>query len=363
MLGGYPPFSSRRNIHFFFSLFLLASLYCLVLLGVGGRLNFSSGRSSVSWNPGAIFFSSPVGNSSQVSERYKLDNVLRDAAMKDGTVILTTLNEAWAAPGSVIDLFLESFRIGDGTHRLLKHLVIVALDMKAFSRCISAHTHCFLLTTEGVDFSSEAYFMTSDYLKMMWRRIDFLRSVLEMGYNFVFTDADVMWFRDPFTQFFVDTDLQIACDNFLGDSEDIDNKPNGGFNYVRSNNRSIQFYKFWYSSRETFPGYHDQDVFNFIKYNPFITEIDLKIRFLDTQYFGGLCEPSKDLNRVCTMHVNCCFGLKSKLHDLRIILQDWKFYLSMPTTLKRSLIMSWSVPQNCSLDSLSQYGVPLNSTQ
>lgn len=29
--------------------------------------------------------------------------------------------------------------------------------------------------------------MTADYLKMMWRRIDFLRSVLEMGYNFVFT--------------------------------------------------------------------------------------------------------------------------------------------------------------------------------
>lgn len=102
-------------------------------------------------------------------------------------MILTTLNEAWAAPNSVVDLFLESFRIGDHTRRLLNHLVIIALDEKAFTRCLSLHIHCYALVTEGVDFSKEAYFMFPDYLKMMWRRIDFLRVVLEMGYNFVFT--------------------------------------------------------------------------------------------------------------------------------------------------------------------------------
>lgn len=107
--------------------------------------------------------------------------------MVDKTVILTTLNEAWAAPNSVVDLFLESFRIGDRTSGLLNHLVIIALDMKAFKRCLDVHTHCFFLVSEGIDFHQEAYFMTPAYLKMMWRRIDFLRSVLEMGYNFVFT--------------------------------------------------------------------------------------------------------------------------------------------------------------------------------
>lgn len=123
----------------------------------------------------------------QVSGGNRLEKVLKDAAMEDRTVILTTLNEAWAAPNSVIDLFLESFRLGDGTRRLLNHLVIIALDQKAFARCLVVHTHCFSLVSEGVDFHREAYFMTPDYLKMMWRRIDFLRSVLEMGYNFVFT--------------------------------------------------------------------------------------------------------------------------------------------------------------------------------
>lgn len=107
--------------------------------------------------------------------------------MQDKTVILTTINAAWAAPNSIIDLFLESFRIGEQTRKLMSHLVIVALDRKAFSRCLILHTHCFPLITEGVDFSNEAYFMTPEYLKMMWSRINFLTSVLELGYNFVFT--------------------------------------------------------------------------------------------------------------------------------------------------------------------------------
>ena len=40
----------------------------------------------------------------------KLESVLRNASMKDKTVIITILNEAWAEPGSMFDLFLESFK-------------------------------------------------------------------------------------------------------------------------------------------------------------------------------------------------------------------------------------------------------------
>ncbi|CDP07921.1 unnamed protein product [Coffea canephora] len=295
------------------------------------------------------------GSSRLDSKEFRLEKVLNDAAMEDKTVILTTLNEAWASPNSIIDLFLESFRFGEHTRKLLNHLVIIALDMKAFSRCLDIHTHCFALVTEGVDFSSEAYFMTPAYLKMMWSRIFFLQSVLELGFNFVFTDADVMWFRDPFPHFYFDADFQIACDHFSGISDGVENKPNGGFKFVRSNNRSIEFYKYWYSSREKFPGLHDQDVLNIIKNGTFIQDIGLKMRFLSTAYFGGFCEPSRDLNEVCTMHANCCFGLDSKLHDLRILLQDWKSYMSLPPRFKGSPLVSWRVPQNCSLDALLHF--------
>ncbi|CAB4295911.1 unnamed protein product [Prunus armeniaca] len=335
-----------------FLLFVAVCLSCLLLYNDSNALRFLPRFSS---SPSVLF---SANNSPLVSGEHRLQKVLKDAAMEDGTVILTTLNEAWAAPNSIIDLFLESFKIGVGTHRLLNHLVIIALDQKAFQRCLELHNHCFALITQGVDFRREAYFMTPHYLKMMWARIDFLRSVLEMGYNFVFTDADVMWFRDPFPQFYMDADFQIACDHFLGSSDDLENKPNGGFNYVKSNNRSIEFYKFWYSSRETYPGFHDQDVLNIIKFHPSTLTIGLRMKFLDTAYFGGFCEPSKDLNQVCTMHANCCYGLDSKLHDLRIMVQNWKQFMSLRPNLKKYLILPWGVPQNCSLDSLHHYDAP-----
>ncbi|XP_076894891.1 uncharacterized protein At4g15970-like isoform X2 [Bidens hawaiensis] len=218
----------------------------------------------------------------------------------------------------------SSFRIGDQTKRFLKHLIVVSLDQKAYARCLKLHPHCYNLGTRGTDFSEEAYFMALDYLKMMWRRIDFLRSVLDLGYSFVFTDADIMWFRDPFPWFHKDADFQIACDYFNGNPAALNNRPNGGFNYVKSNNKTIQFYKFWYNSRLTYPKLHDQDLFNKIKFNPFIENVGLRIRFLDTGYFGGFCQASKDLNKVRTMHANCCVGLENKVHDLEIMLGDWR---------------------------------------
>ncbi|CAN8266808.1 unnamed protein product [Cochlearia groenlandica] len=349
-----PPKSAQKRRAVI--ILVSVSIFCFVLYRSVDSLRFVDASSPSIFSrilPSLDSFRSLVSFSS--SQERSLEDVLRRAATRDNTVILTTLNGAWAAPGSVIDLFLESFRIGEGTNKLLNNLVIVALDAKAYSRCRELHTHCFSLETEGVDFSSEAYFMTRSYLRMMWRRIDFLRSVLELGYNFVFTDADVMWFRNPFPRFYGYADFQIACDHYLGRPNDLNNRPNGGFSFVRSNNRTILFYKYWYASRNRYPRYHDQDVLNFIKRDPFIRHVGISIRFLNTAYFGGLCEPSRDMNIVRTMHANCCFGMESKLHDLRIMLQDWSDFMSLPLGLKQSSGFTWKVPQNCSLDSLKKY--------
>ncbi|KAL5208012.1 hypothetical protein ABZP36_032447 [Zizania latifolia] len=291
----------------------------------------------------------PAAAGDPESDNLKLEQVLQEASMDNKTIILTTLNAAWASPGSVIDLFIDSFRRGVRTRSLLRHLVIITFDWKAYKQCKKIHTHCFALVTKDVDFSQEKRFQTAGYLEMMWKRLDFLRLVLEKGYSFIFSDSDIMWFRNPFPHFYPDGDFQIACDHYVGNATDLRNIANGGFNYVRSNNHSIEFYKFWYSSRLRYPGYHDQDVLNFIKHDPYITDIGVTMKFLSTTYFGGICEPSRDLNKVCTMHANCCIGLHSKLHDLRIMMEDWMNYMSMPLSLKRFGAFSWRVPQNCSL--------------
>ncbi|XP_042382032.1 uncharacterized protein At4g15970-like [Zingiber officinale] len=335
-------------------LFFAAIAFPCALLYHAADLGFpfptSSPRPSRDYLAASLDSAFPDQDTDQLEKNdVKLEKVLKEAAMENKTVILTTLNAAWASPGSIIDLFFQSFRTGDGTRRLLDHLVIIALDKKAYIRCISLHTHCFALYTEGVDFSDEKIYMTAGYLSMMWRRIEFLRVILEMGYNFIFSDVDILWFRNPLTQLSPDEDFQIACDHFTGDAFDLENIPNGGFNYVQSNNRSIEFYKFWHGSQGTYPGFHDQDVLNFIKRDPFLIDIGIKIRFLSTAFFGGLCEPSRDFSKVCTMHANCCIGLSRKVHDMRVMLGDWKTYMSLPWKLKRYGSFAWSVPQNCSL--------------
>ncbi|KAF8390626.1 hypothetical protein HHK36_025153 [Tetracentron sinense] len=281
-------------------------------------------------------------------ERRELVKVLKKASMGDRTVILTTLNQAWSGPGSVIDLFLESFRIGEGTEGLLNHLVIVAMDRQAFDQCKSIHPHCFSLTTPGVDFAAEKVFMTPDYLKLMWRRIYFLRLVLELGYNFVFTDADVMWFRNPFRH--LGEDITIACDFYMGNPEDTSNRANGGFKYVKSNTMTIEFYKYWHMARVLYPNSHDQYVFEIIKHAKIVKRLGLQINYLDTAYFGGFCQPSKNMSKVCTMHANCCVGIERRLHDLRLVLDDWKNFSAL-SQQEKSLIGSssspWRAPNKC----------------
>jgi len=115
--------------------------------------------------------------------------VLARAATKDRTVIMTQINAAWTRPGSLLDLFFESFRTGEGgVARLLDHLVIVTMDPAAYEGCKAVHRHCyFLRTSNGVDYRSEKMFMSKDYLEMMWGRNRFQQTVLELGYNFLFT--------------------------------------------------------------------------------------------------------------------------------------------------------------------------------
>ncbi|EPS60858.1 hypothetical protein M569_13943 [Genlisea aurea] len=118
-----------------------------------------------------------------------LKNTLRKAAMEEDnkTIILTTLNAAWTDKGSIFDLFLEGFKSGIGTQQLLNHVVVLAVDPTAYNRCMEAHLHCYALKTQGVDFSGHKNFMTPDYIKLMWRRLEFSIQVLQLGFHFIFT--------------------------------------------------------------------------------------------------------------------------------------------------------------------------------
>ncbi|KAL6838982.1 hypothetical protein ACP4OV_031209 [Aristida adscensionis] len=265
-------------------------------------------------------------NKTWSDDEHKLSELLRKAAMEDKTIIMTFVNEAWTAPGSLMELFLESFRIGVKTAPLLKHLVFVAVDGKAFERCRRLHPLCYALPVNGTNFASEQRFMAKDYLDMMWRRNRFQARILELGYSFVFTDVDIVWFRNPLLRIPVGADIALACDKFAGDNPyDLRHKnANGGFVYAKASARTVAFYKGWYEARSVYPGKNEQELFDRLK-QELAARHGVAAQFVDTAYLGTGCDRRRrDFNKLCTFHANCLVGLKPKLEKLRGVLDEWK---------------------------------------
>lgn len=47
------------------------------------------------------------------------------------------------------------------------------------------------------------------------------------------------------------------------------------------------------------------------------------------------------------MRANCCIGLGNKIHDLKMALDDWKYYMALPSDERKSKIYTWTVPRIC----------------
>ncbi|XP_031390100.1 uncharacterized protein At1g28695-like [Punica granatum] len=264
-----------------------------------------------------------------------LDIALRRASMANRTVIIAIVNQAYADPANsedsdrtMLDLFLESFWLGEGTRKLLDHVLVVAMDRTAYMMCKFRRLNCYRLVTEGVNFAGEKLYMSEDFIKMMWSRTIFLADVLRRGYSFIFTDTDVMWLRNPLARLSSNEteDLQISTDVFNGDPWSEKNLINTGFYFVRSNNRTISLFETWYSTKDNATGKKEQDVLLDLMRLGMFRVLGLKVRFLDTQYFSGFCTDSKDFGAVTTVHANCCRSIVAKVFDLTAVLRDWKRY-------------------------------------
>ncbi|KAE8724218.1 Nucleotide-diphospho-sugar transferase family protein [Hibiscus syriacus] len=251
--------------------------------------------------------------------------------MPNKTVIIAVVNKAYVEKtvvekATMLDLFLESFWLGEDTRPLLQHLLLVAVDQTAYLRCQFQRLHCYRLVTEGVDFEGEKVFMSDDFVKMMWRRTLLLLDVLNRGYNFIFTDMDVMWLRNPFMKLSPteSVDMQISVDTFNNDPRPEHNFVNTGFYYIRSNNKTISLLDTWYSQKDHSAGRKEQDVLQDLMHGGLFQRLNLTVKFLETTHFSGFCQDSQDITAVTTVHANCCRLIKAKFTDLAAVLRDWK---------------------------------------
>ncbi|PIA31045.1 hypothetical protein AQUCO_05300106v1 [Aquilegia coerulea] len=249
--------------------------------------------------------------------------------MKNKTLIVAILNKAYVEGDKpMLDLFLDSFWLGEDTQFLINHLLLVAMDQIAYDRCMFLRLHCYRLVTDGVDFGEEKLYMSHDFINMMWRRTLFLADVLQRGYSFIFTDIDVMWLRNPFLRIPQNEtdDMEISCDKFGTNQWCRNNLINTGFYFVRSNNKTIYLFNKWYISKNNtkYTGMKEQDVLKSMIQDGEFKELGLKVSFLNTLYFSGFCQNSKRFGLVTTVHANCCRTINAKVVDLMAVLRDWK---------------------------------------
>ncbi|PRQ59697.1 putative nucleotide-diphospho-sugar transferase [Rosa chinensis] len=319
------------------------------LLIFAGLVLFVFNQSSNGSNP--FFLARQICQTSkQVNDTSRsdaLESALSEASMENKTVIIAIINKAYVeGDKSMLDLFLDGFWLGEDTRNLINHLLLVAADQTSFERCKFLHLHCYKLETAGVDFDAEEVYMSQDFIKMMWRRTLFLGETLKKGYSFIFTDADVMWLRNPlprlkYNQSIDSLDLQISTDQFNGDQWSEANPINSGFYIVRSNNRTISLFDKWYARKNDSAGLKEQDVLNNMIREGVFKELGLRVRFLDTLYFSGFCEVSRDFKAVTTVHANCCRTISAKVVDLTAVIHDWKRFKSL-TNSNQTSILQWT---------------------
>lgn len=155
-----------------------------------------------------------------------------------------------------------------------------------------------------------------------------------------------MWLRSPLQDFHPMYQITVPCD-FTPQSGR--NKPDKGIFYMKSDDIAVDFLKYWQFERVLYPNSLELSLCEMTTRLDIVDMLGVKIKYLDTNNFGGFCEGSKDMSEVYTMHAACCDNIKSKVHDLRLLLDDW---INFTAKLSANVSLgpypfSWRAPKKC----------------
>lgn len=111
---------------------------------------------------------------------------------------------------------------------------------------------------------------------------------------------------------------------------------------IKSNTKTIALLDAWYAGKDNATGWKEQDVLIKLMKDGMFKQLGLSVRFLDTLYFSGFCDDSKDVNVVATVHANCCRSISAKLADLTALLHHWTRIKNAPPATP-----GWTQHMNC----------------
>lgn len=165
-------------------------------------------------------------------------------------------------------------------------------------------------------------------------------------------DTDVLWLRNPFPNLIQNQsiDIQISVDISIGNEwSEHGQHINTGFYMINSNNKTIALFDSWYAEKDKSKGWKEQDVLVKLMRKGLFQRLGVKARFLDTVYFSGFCQDSRDVRLVSTVHANCCRSISAKVADLTNVIHDWKRFLNS-ILANQTTSFGWS-PHNGCIDS------------
>jgi len=175
-------------------------------------------------------------------------------------------------------------------------------------------------------------------------------NLLELLVTKILQDADVLWLRSPFINLDPINELTISC-NVLSDGERGSYLYDEGIFFLKANSMTFEFLKYWKLTKILFPNDPvEESLCTTIKQRQEIADAyGFRIQLVNTSYFGGFCQLNKDMfKEVYTIQANCCDDLKSKVHDLRIVLDDWIRFRKRASGDNALDKMALRWPQKCS---------------
>ena len=155
-----------------------------------------------------------------------------------------------------------------------------------------------------------------------------------------------MWLKNPFQHVDPLLELTIACEVYTGDPRSESNKADGSFFFAKSDDIAVELFRYWELAMVLYPNNDAKSVLEMMIKEDEVVQFTLqpRIKYLDTAYFSGFCQPNINMREAYTMHANCCEDLESKVHDLRLVLDEWRNYFMTNSSIPGS---SWRVSRKC----------------
>ncbi|XP_022109321.1 UDP-galactose:fucoside alpha-3-galactosyltransferase-like [Acanthaster planci] len=166
---------------------------------------------------------------------------LADVKKRPGVVMMTTTNLAYV--DVALNMLASVKRVG-----VCINTTIIAEDNKAYSLLKNYTTgdpaiHVQITNSGEMDTIEHKRTHSSQYYGIMNKRQAYFLSLLEKGFEVLFTDSDTFWFRDPFPYFKGDFDMFLRGTTPTRIIKRTDFC--AGFIYLKPTTATIQFVKTW----------------------------------------------------------------------------------------------------------------------